>query len=154
MYKAQRNLIFTFQICLTKEVSELEKKTEDEHDETKPNLHRDWTIVILECFVMNYFSTLFGPLYKINIRFSIAEQQLNQVILYVDGSRQFLCFMSRHIALFVFSRSIKKLFTIDCVNIYLFSIFFFNRFCRVENCAVTLHCLYRDSLTLIPFISF
>ena len=41
MYKAQRNLIFTFQICLTKEVSELEKKTEDEHDETKPNLLLD-----------------------------------------------------------------------------------------------------------------
>ena len=31
---------------------------------------------------------------------------------------------SRYIALFVVSGSIKKLFSIDCVNIYLFSIFF------------------------------
>ena len=31
-------------------------------------------------------------------------------------------------ALFVFSKSIKKLFSIDRVNIFLFSIFFFNRF--------------------------
>ena len=29
---------------------------------TKPNhiLHRDWAIIILECFVMNYFSSFFG----------------------------------------------------------------------------------------------
>ena len=31
---------------------------------------------------------------------------------------------SRYVALFVFSGSIKKLFSIDCINIYLFSIFF------------------------------
>ena len=31
---------------------------------------------------------------------------------------------SRYIALFVVSGSIKKVFSIDCVNIYLFSIFF------------------------------
>ena len=31
---------------------------------------------------------------------------------------------SRYIALLVFSQSIKKLFSIDCVNIYLFLIFF------------------------------
>ena len=42
----------------------------------------------------------------------------------------------------------QKLFLIDCVNIYLFSIFFFNRFCPAEKCGVTSHCLYRDSLTL------
>ena len=47
---------------------------------------------------------------------------------------------SRYIALFVISGSIKKLYTIDCVNIYL---------CPVEKCGVTPHFLYRDSLTLI-----
>ena len=46
------------------------------------------------------------------------------------------------------SGSIKKLFSIDFVNIYLFSICFFNRFCTVEKFGVTPHCLYRDSLTL------
>ena len=43
-------------------------------------------------------------------------------------------------ALSVVSESIKKLFSIDYVSIYLFSIFFFNRFCPVENCGVTPHC--------------
>ena len=37
---------------------------------------------------------------------------------------------SRYIALFVFSRSIKKLFSSDCVNIYPFSIFFSLDFAR------------------------
>ena len=41
----------------------------------------------------------------------------------------------------------KKFFLIDCVNIYLFSIFF-NSFCPVEKCGVTPHCLYNDSLSL------
>ena len=57
---------------------------------------------------------------------------------------------SRYIALFLASGSIKKLLSIDCVNIYFsqsihnnaFSIFF-------QKCGVTPHCLYRDSLTLI-----
>ena len=47
---------------------------------------------------------------------------------------------SRYTALFVISGSIKKLYTIDCINIYL---------CPVEKCGVTPHFLYRDSLTLI-----
>ena len=38
----------------------------------------------------------------------------------------------RYIALSVFSGSIKKLFSIDCVNIYLFSILFFNKFFLLE----------------------
>ena len=65
------------------------------------------------------------------------------------------------------SASIKKLFSIDYVDIYLFSIFFyrsfpfendfvnihlfsifFNRFCPVEKCGVVPHCLHFDSLTL------
>ena len=45
--------------------------------------------------------------------------------------------------------SIKKLFSIDYVNIYLFSIFL-NRFCPVEKRGVTLQCLYRD-LTFNPW---
>ena len=42
------------------------------------------------------------------------------------------------------SRSIKKLFSIDGVNIYLK--FFFNRFCPVEKCGATPRCVYLDSL--------
>ena len=73
---------------------------------------------------------------------------------------------SRHIALFVFSGSIRKLFSVDCVNIYLFSISFSIEFSWWKNVelphiaymwsyltlltrGVTSHCLYRDSLTLI-----
>ena len=37
---------------------------------------------------------------------------------------------------------------IDFANIDLFSIFFFNRFCQMEKCGVTPHCLYHNSLTL------
>ena len=61
---------------------------------------------------------------------------------------------SRCIALLVPRGSIKKLFSIDCVDIYisqsivnyLHRYFFFNRF---KSVGVTPHCLYRDSLTLI-----
>ena len=92
-------------------------------------------------------------------------------------SQKFICLLkvneSRYITLFVFSGSIKKFFSTDCINIYLFSIFFsidfarwknllsiacvnfilsryffFNRFCPVEKCGVTPHCLYRGSVTL------
>ena len=38
---------------------------------------------------------------------------------------------SRYMGLFVFSGSIRKLFSIDCVNIHLFSIFFSIDFCPV-----------------------
>ena len=59
---------------------------------------------------------------------------------------------ARYIALFVVSGSIKKLFSIYCINIYLLSIFFFNRFCSLEKCGVTPRCLYiRNSLTLKTF---
>ena len=39
-------------------------------------------------------------------------------------------------------------FSIDYVNIFLFSILFFNIFYPVEMSGVTPHCLYGDSLTL------
>ena len=63
---------------------------------------------------------------------------------------------SQYIAFFAVSGSIKKFFSIDYVNIYLFNRYlfniFFNRFSieffSRENCGVTLYCLYRDSLTL------
>ena len=55
-----------------------------------------------------------------------------------------------YIALFMVSGSIKKLSSIDYVNIYHYSIFF-NRFCPDEKCGVIRHCFYRDSLTLICF---
>ena len=47
----------------------------------------------------------------------------------------------------------KKLFQIGCVNIYLFSIFFFNRFCPAEKSGVPLHCFYRDLSTLTQHIN-
>ena len=56
---------------------------------------------------------------------------------------------SRYIALFVVSGSVKKLFAVDYVNICLFSIFFFNRFCQVEKFGVIPHGSYRDSLALV-----
>ena len=50
---------------------------------------------------------------------------------------------SHSIALFVVSGSIKKLFSI-IVSIFIFFQYFLNRFCPVEKCGVTSHCLYRD----------
>ena len=54
---------------------------------------------------------------------------------------------SRYITLFAVSGSIKRLFSIDYVNIYLFSILFSLDFSR-ENCGVNLHYIYPDSLNL------
>ena len=50
--------------------------------------------------------------------------------------------------MFVFSGSIKELFSIDCVNIYLFSIIFSIDFARLEKVGLPHICFYRDSLTL------
>ena len=55
---------------------------------------------------------------------------------------------SWYIALFMVSGFIKKPFWIDYDNIYCFSMFFSNRFCQAEKCAVAPHCSHRDSLTL------
>ena len=43
---------------------------------------------------------------------------------------------SWYIELLVVSGFIKELFSIDYINIYLFSIFFFDRFCSVEKYGV------------------
>ena len=53
---------------------------------------------------------------------------------------------SQSIALFVVSGSIRNLFSIDCVNIYLFPIFF-KKFCPVEKCGKSPTLLILDSLT-------
>ena len=86
------------------------------------------------------------------------------------------CSQTSHSVLHYFcSVDLSKSLPIDCVNTYLFSMFFsiffqsclvekvflnwlcqylsflnifFNRFCPVEKCGVTPHCLCRDSLTL------
>ena len=54
---------------------------------TKPNhiLHRDWTIIILECFVMNYFSSFFGhfPQNRHRVRFFHGRANLK--------TRYFIC---------------------------------------------------------------
>ena len=50
-YKGRRTLIFAFWRSLTyQKVWRAGEKPQDEHEETKPCLHR-------ECFVMNYFSS-------------------------------------------------------------------------------------------------
>ena len=54
---------------------------------------------------------------------------------------------SQYIALFVFTGSIKKLFSIDCVDIYLLSILFSIDFTRWESVTLPPHCLYCNSLT-------
>ena len=68
---------------------------------------------------------------KALLRFlSVVSRFSSELFLNVCGSsckwKRFLIKVSksRYIALFVYSRSIKKLFSVDCVNIYLFSIFF------------------------------
>ena len=43
---------------------------------------------------------------------------------------------SRDFAFFVSSGSIKKLFSIDCVNIYLFSMFFSKEFARWKSVGI------------------
>ena len=54
---------------------------------TKPNhiLHRDWAIIILECFVMNYFSSFFGhfPQTRHRVRFFHGRANLK--------TRYFIC---------------------------------------------------------------
>ena len=61
-----------------------------------------------------------GPYFSIYERF------------FIFITAQFKVNESRYIALFAFSWSIKKLFSIDCVNTYLFSIFFSIYFTRWE----------------------
>ena len=56
----------------------------------------------------------------------------------------------RYTTLSAFSGSINKFFLIDCVNIYLFSIFFSIDFARWKS-GITLHCLECDWSTLTCF---
>ena len=55
---------------------------------------------------------------------------------------------SRYIALFMFSGSVKKLFSTDCINVFFFINIVCNRLCAVEKSGVAPLCLYRDSLIL------
>ena len=73
---------------------------------------------------------------------------------YVLSSDEFFVFKineSRYFALFVVSGSIKKIFSIDYVNNYLFSIFFSIDFLGGKVWGYP-HCLYHDSLTLINLL--
>ena len=45
-------------------------------------------------------------------------------------------------------RTYKKIFSIGCINIYLFLIFFYDRFCPVGKFGVTSHCLNTVLLNL------
>ena len=57
---------------------------------------------------------------------------------------------SLHIASFVVSGSIKKIFSIHYnMSVFTFSQYYFSRFCPVEKCRVATHWLYHDSLILI-----
>ena len=73
---------------------------------------------------------------------------------YVLSSDEFFVFKineSRYFALFVVSWSIKKIFSIDYVNNYLFSIFFSIDFLSGKVWGYP-HGLYHDSLTLINLL--
>ena len=63
------------------------------------------------------------------------------------GNKSFKVKELRNIVLFVVSGSIKMLSSFDCVNIYLFSIFFSIDFARRKIVGFTQQSLYRDSLT-------
>ena len=63
------------------------------------------------------------------------------------GNKSFNVKELRNIVLFVVSGSIKMLSSFDCVNIYLFSIFFSIDFARRKIVGFTQHSLYLDSLT-------
>ena len=54
---------------------------------------------------------------------------------------------SRYIVLFVISGSVKKLFPIDYVNMYMFLIFFVSRFCPVEKCGIQKWCHHINQLS-------
>ena len=56
--------------------------------------------------------------------------------------------MSHGILHYLWSGDLSKSSTQFVMSIFTFSRYFFNRFCLVEKCGVTPHCLYRDSLTL------
>ena len=71
----------------------------------------------------------------------ISARLLEQVVL------KFKVKESRYFALFVFSGSSIMLF-----SIFIFSQYFFNRFCPEEKCGINPHCLNHDSLTLIAKI--
>ena len=96
-------------------------------------------------------------LFNCKLRFKVFIGDNTKFLHY--GNKSFKVKESRYIASSVVSGSIKKLspidcvniylfsiffsidFSNDCVNIYLFSIFFFNQFCPVEKCGVIQHCL-------------
>ena len=63
---------------------------------------------------------------------TISEQTLKQLSFRINlsFSEKMKVHESRYIALFEFSRSIKKLYSLDCVNICLFSIFLSTDFAR------------------------
>ena len=63
------------------------------------------------------------------------------------GDKSFNFKELRNIVLFVVSGSIKMLSSFDCVNIYLFSIYFSIDFARRKIVGFTQHSLYRNSLT-------
>ena len=90
------------------------------------------------CFALFYYYTVFKHVMFSNIRYPYF------LIVYTLKINK-----SRYTALFVVNGSIKKHLSIDYGSIYLFSIFFFNRFCLVGKCWVTLHHLYRNSLTVV-----
>ena len=60
---------------------------------------------------------------------------------------------SRYIVLFVISGSVKKLFPIDYVNIYMFLIFFVSRFCLVEKCGIRKWCHHINQLSWLRRVS-
>ena len=65
------------------------------------------------------------------------------------GTLLYLCPSDHGVIIPGILSDLSKQFSELIVSIFIFSQYFFNRFCPVETCGATPHCLYRDSLTLI-----
>ena len=93
-----------------------------------------------------------------NFKLKLTSHDILHYLFSVDLSKSFSqlivsiflfsIFFSIDFARWKVSGSIKKLFSINFQQLFFLNIFF-NKFCPVEKCVVTPHCLYRDSLTLM-----
>ena len=98
-------------------------------------------------FVTRSLEIVPGKMRSKQLEFYLLKHLYLKISNFIQKTFFFKINESRYIALFVVSGSIKKLFSINYVNIYLFSTFFAIDFSR-KNCRVNLHCIYPDSLTL------
>ena len=130
-------------VFLAKEVAFLKKKLyhwcKFQHRVRKLNRYYEFLCGVKKCLYLEVLHTnlLFLSIHRLIMTTEIPFLIQNLKMSNLKTSK------SRYIALFMISKSIKKLFLIDYVNIYFFNIIF-NRFCQVKECRVTPNCLHRD----------